>query len=375
MVNADITFLQNSADKARKSLASVEELVAATKKVVENGLVDSTNIKQLQKEVLLDSFAVKKFHRDYKEWESSTRNKFVDGQIKAYNKKYAQISRLHGQSSSLEDTLRELQTTIKLPTFEFSIQTLEQYEGGRLLEHVEKDANGEYPRRVSSEQVFSLDPNSPLPHPSYREFNELVNIEYRLRIQLQIKYEVLLRIKASLAAKNSQWATRDSTLNKFITQDLPKVILEVNKIKTSEYEDLKYYEEDYDMEEQGSDAEEKEEKETDEIDNDEGEKNEGEEENEPNEREETVYKRNEEIRHEESAGEGENLREGEEMEDNEADKDPDNHEGQEVEGNLRNEEELDQVTNDDDRSVSNDDNARTEESTPIPTSAEDMILD
>lgn len=367
MVNADITFLQNSADKARKSLASVEELVAATKKVVENGLVDSTNIKQLQKEVLLDSFAVKKFHRDYKEWENSTRNKFVDGQIKAYNKKYAQISRLHGQSSSLEDTLRELQTTIKLPKFEFSIQTLEQYEGGRLLEHVEKDANGEYPRRVSSEQVFSLDPNSPLPHPSYREFNELVNIEYRLRIQLQIKYEVLLRIKASLAAKNSQWATRDSTLNKFITQDLPKVILEVKKIKTSEYEDLKYYEEDYDMEEQGSDAEEKEEKETDEIDNDEGEKNEGEEENEPNEREETVYKRNEEIRHEESAGEGENIREGEEIEDNEADKVPDNHEGQEVEGNLRNEEELDQVINDD--------NARTEESTPIPTSAEDMILD
>lgn len=255
MVNADITYLQSRVEKANNSLASLDKLVAYTKEITQSGLVDHDKLITLQKQTLLDSFTVKKFHREYKEWENSTRNAFVEGQVKAYNKKYAQISRLHSQSSGLEDTLRDLRAAIRLPKFLFSIQTLEQYEDGKLLEVVEKDANGEYPRRVGIDQLFSLDPSSVLPHPSYQEFNKLVNMEYRMRTQLQIKYEVLLRIKTSLAAKNSQWATRDSTLNKFITQELPKVVQEVERIKSIEYEDLKYYEDDYDMEELDSETE------------------------------------------------------------------------------------------------------------------------
>lgn len=245
--------LESSADKARLSLLSLDELLACARQSALGDSVEPSALRKIQKQALLESFAVKKFHRDYKEWENSARSHFVNSEVRAYNQKYAQISRLHTDSSDLEGTLQDLRTAILLPAFKFSIQTLQEYENGELLQHIEKDSNGEYPRTVNTDQIFSLESNSTLPHPTYQQFNRLVNIEYRLRMQLQIKYEVLLRVKASLAAKNSQWATRDSSLNKFITTDLPKVIEEVARIKTREYEDLKYYESDFDMEDDGED--------------------------------------------------------------------------------------------------------------------------
>lgn len=251
--NNNIAYLQSSASKAKASLQSLDEIICSAKQIAQGDQVEKGRLKKIQKQAILDSFTVKKFHRDFKEWENMAQRQFVDTQVKAYNKKYAQISRLHSETLHLEETLSELRSTILLPQFHFSIQTLQHYEDGKLLEHVAKDEKGQYPSTVSTDQIFSLDPNSTLPHPTYQEFNKLVNIEYRLRMQLQIKYEVLLRVKANLAAKNSQWATRDSTLNQFITRDLPKVIDEVKKIKTSEYEDLKYYEEDFDMEDEAND--------------------------------------------------------------------------------------------------------------------------
>lgn len=252
----DMLALQADAEKAKHSLKSLDDLLAITKQFALGQLANMVQLQKAQKSAILDSYKVKKFHREHKEWEDRTRKQFVDSQVKAYNRKYAQISRLHSQTLGLEESLADLQNTVLLPQFKFSLQTIQQYEDGKYLEFVEKDANGEYPRTITTDQIFSLDPSSLRPHPTFLDFNKLVNIEFRSRIQLQIKYEVLLRIKATLAAKNSQWATRDSKLNDFITRDLPKVVDEVEKIKTSEYEDLKYYEEDYDIDGEGDDLDE-----------------------------------------------------------------------------------------------------------------------
>lgn len=189
---------------------------------------------------------MKKLHRDHKEWENAARARFIDGEVKAYNRRYAEISRLHTSISALEATYAELRKSIRLPRFSFSLQTLEQYHGGKYLQYLERDSAGKYPRQVAVGQLFSLERQSALPAPDFAEFNRLVNLEFRLRMRMQIKYEVLLRVKSHLARKNSQWSSRDSALNQFLTRDLAKMMGEVDKIKTSEYEDLKYYD-DYDM--------------------------------------------------------------------------------------------------------------------------------
>lgn len=248
--------LRSLAEKAERSLDSVSELLRLTKEI-SNGIGNLQDLKKAQKQVLLDSFSVKKFHRDYKEWENNGINLFIDGEVKAYNRKLAQMSRLHNEIFEQEEKYAELRKTISLPQFQFSLQTIESYEGGRLLERLETE-NGKYPRKIQLDQLFSLDSNSRLPPPSFTEFNQLVNLEYRLRMFMQIKHEVLLRVKTHLTAKNTQWATRDAALDLFMTRDLPKVIAEVEKIKTSEYEDLKYYEEEYEMEDDEEEEEEEE---------------------------------------------------------------------------------------------------------------------
>lgn len=334
-------LLEAGAEKARSSLSSLNELLDITKQFSLGKLVDIQKLQKIQKLAILDLYKVKKFHREHKEWEEKTRKQFVGSQVKAYNRKYAQISRLHSQTLGLEETLVETQRNVLLPKFKFSIQTIELFENGKYLEYVEKDANGQFPRTVSTDQIFSLDPASLRPHPNFQDFNRLVNMEYRSRVQLQIKYEVLLRIKASLAAKNSQWATRDSKLNHFITRDLPKVVEEVHKIKTSEYEDLKYYEEDYDVE--SEDIEEEEETEEQEGESERNEEDDGDQVN----GEENVQPAEAESQEgeEQEAGEREKLEEEENFEED-----------------AHMEEDAPEVQ-------------VAEETTPVPESAEDMILD
>lgn len=342
--------LEAGAEKARASLSSLNELLDITKQFSLGKLADILKLQKIQKLAILDLYKVKKFHREHKEWEERTKKQFVGSQVKAYNRKYAQISRLHSQTLGLEETLAETQRNVLLPKFKFSIQTIELFEGGKYLEFVERDANGQLPRTVSTDQIFSLDPASLRPHPNFQDFNRLVNMEYRSRVQLQIKYEVLLRIKASLAAKNSQWATRDSKLNDFITRDLPKVVDEVHKIKTSEYEDLKYYEEDYEVEE------------SEEIEEDE------EEEGEPEEQEQ------------------EQEREGEENEEDEVieladveSQEGTNEEQEDKEEAAEQEEKSEEEKLEEDAHMEEEEEAPVaqpaDETTPVPESAEDMILD
>lgn len=250
--DSEIEQLLSAAERAQLSLDSLSELLhvanVSSEQVGEDqvGNGEEGAFDAAKKNFLLGSFAVKTFHRKYKEWENEKREQFVEGEVKQYNRMLAQMSRMQSTIEDHELAYSELRQTTKLPKFHFSIQTVKQYDNGRFLAHVAKD-DGKYPLKVDIEDIFSVDPESRLATPSYEDFKLLVNIEYRLRMLKQIKYEVLLRIKTHLTAKNNQWASRDTYLNLFIMRDLPKVFQEVEKIKASEYEDLKYYEEDYEM--------------------------------------------------------------------------------------------------------------------------------
>lgn len=241
--------------KSLQSLDSLSELIAAAENLSKKGPVRPEHLAGIQRKVLLDSFTVKKFHRDYKEWEHSQKDQFLEKEVKPYNQKYGQMSRVYNDLERLDAALEELRKNTQIPTFNFSIQTIQQFENGLLLKRVPKNINGQYPSKVPVSQLFSLDAESNLPAPSFPIFNKLVNLEYRLRMLLHIKYEVLLRAKAHLSAKNTQWASRDAKLNLFLTRDFKAVYEEISKIKASEYEDLKYYEDDFEDEESEGEGE------------------------------------------------------------------------------------------------------------------------
>lgn len=240
----EIEQLQLSLLQTIETFQSANKLLELNKELLSNDqlLTEKLNdIKRLQREFLLDSFRVNRFHKGYKEWENKSKDIFIENEIKGYNNKLGQMSRLNFETEKLDKEYEALRDTVKLPTCQLSIQTVKLYNGGSLLQYIEKNAEGEYPLTVDISELFSLDSNSSLPPPDFNVFNRLLNIEYKLRIQRKVKYEILLSVKQQLTAKNKKWSSRDSELNYFMTRKLVDIMNEVEKVRKSEYEDLKDY--------------------------------------------------------------------------------------------------------------------------------------
>lgn len=231
--------LLTSLKQLEGSLDSTNELLLLVNEIAGEKEANMASFRLAQRKAMLDSLNVKRTHKQYKVWENEKRDNFIASEIKAYNKKYAQMSRLHTDLSELEEKLNDTRKQVYLPNFRFSIQTLQNYDNGSLLKYVKKDEAGTYPLLVRLGELFSLEPNSTQLAPDFQTFNKLVNLEFHLRTLCQIKYEVLLRIKAHLDNKNSQWAKRDNSLNAFITRDLRETIDLVKKIRASETQDLR----------------------------------------------------------------------------------------------------------------------------------------
>ena len=64
--------------------------------------------------------------------------------------------------------------------------------------------------------------------------NQLINIEYRLRLEKRIQLELLTLIKQKLNSENREWAKNLDSLDRFITQSIPEAISQVERIKAQE---------------------------------------------------------------------------------------------------------------------------------------------
>lgn len=257
-----IDILQQSLEQTADTFGSAAKLLRLNKEIsnYENLLQEKVNeSKKLQKEFILDSFHVNRLHKSYKDWENKENDAFMGGEIKGYNYKLGKMSRLNFETEKLDKEYEGLREKVKLPACLLSIRTIKKYNDGALLRYILKNADGEFPSSIDISELFSLDPQSELPPPDFKVFNRLLNIEFRLRIQRKVKYEILLSVKQQLTAKNKKWSSRDSDLNYFMTTKLADIMSEVEKVRKSEYEDLKdydYYNDEDDEEEQEEQEEE-----------------------------------------------------------------------------------------------------------------------
>lgn len=202
---------------------------------------ETARFKDLRKRFLLESYHINKLHREYKLWEDDWTKQFVEEEVRSYNRKLGEMARINYNVERLSEEYSNLKRKISLPKFTFSFKTIEAFENGRLVQFVSKNEKGEYPSSVELGSLFSLDRQSHLLPPDFDIFKKLMNIEYRLRIERKAKYDILLSIKQDLTSKNIKWATRDTELNNFINTKLSNVIKDVEKVRKSEHEELKYY--------------------------------------------------------------------------------------------------------------------------------------
>ncbi|RLV89291.1 hypothetical protein JA1_005214 [Spathaspora sp. JA1] len=193
-------------------------------------LLEQTCSTELKKQFILDSFKITKTHKDYKHWEHQQIGQFIDDQVHEYNHIVANIHRINTTLDKLTQEYEHLIKTVRIPEFQFSVKTLQMYGDESLINLIPDGV-----KVVKLSQLFSFDDNSPeLIKLDYNVINQLINIEFKLRIKLRIKYEVLNLIKLKIMANNSKWNIRNSYLTDFIDKKLTDAINQVEKIKNDE---------------------------------------------------------------------------------------------------------------------------------------------
>lgn len=69
--------LKQQAEQLARSVDSIDELLRLGGDLCK-GDVDSDKIKAAQRQALLDSLKVKRFHKQYKQWENQRRDDFIE---------------------------------------------------------------------------------------------------------------------------------------------------------------------------------------------------------------------------------------------------------------------------------------------------------
>ncbi|EGW33919.1 uncharacterized protein SPAPADRAFT_65124 [Spathaspora passalidarum NRRL Y-27907] len=232
-----IAILKHHLNATLETFNSAHELVENSESII-RGATDETP-QALKKQFILDSFKITKTHKDYKHWELEQANQFIDNGIFEYNRVIASIHRVNTHLEKLTEEYEQIAKTVTIPEFQFSVKTLEIYGDESLLKLIPEGA-----KIVKLSELFSLDPKSNLAMLDYQVISKLINIEFKLRIELRIKYEILNVIKTKVMANNSKWSARNNYLQDFLDKKLAAAFNEVEKVKNAEGVSVKQAESD-----------------------------------------------------------------------------------------------------------------------------------
>ena len=183
----------------------------------------------MKKNFILESCAIKSAHAGLQSRKAMAKEQFVRSTIIPYNQKQSRLLRFDGELKALQKQLTFLKKVMYLPNISFTPDVVLAVSDGKYT-HLVKDKAVP----ISLLQIYSLSPESELPKPVYSEFQQLVRLEARKRILLQIKYDLLSQAKTQLLHTKRQWATRDSQLSSFVKRDLQRVLKGIASVRSDE---------------------------------------------------------------------------------------------------------------------------------------------
>lgn len=233
-----IESLQNLLDSTLETFDSAKKLLDINEQLLKSvnsseNAPSSSELQQVKKNFILDSFKINKAQKELKDWENDCRNRVIDTETVEYNETLGKISSINLKIGQESYTYEALSGSIALPKFIISRRTLETLNDESLLK-IAQAGRDQLPRHVQLSDLFSLDSSSALPTPDFKRISQLINIEYRMRLEKRLKLELLTLIKQKLDNENRSWTKNLSYLNNFINKSVPEAIAEVEKIKSEE---------------------------------------------------------------------------------------------------------------------------------------------
>lgn len=206
-------------DHLQEAIARIKD----ARPVAEQLLQDIGN-PNFHRQFIIESFMIEKFQRDYKEWEYQSKQEFLDNEVLMYNHKIGQMTKLNYEVGKLDEAYETKKQQLELPNIVVSTWTIKEYDE-TLLQNISNTTT-----EVKLKEIFSLD-GQKLPALTQEIFTQIMTIEFRLRIERMIKYDILLKVKRELTAINRKWSKRNNDLNGFINGRLQSIIKEVGDIR------------------------------------------------------------------------------------------------------------------------------------------------
>lgn len=225
--DSQIEQLQESLRKAIKTAESAYSLLNTATDRIQNTDDNPVIDQGVLKAYILDSYLASNSVKNYKEWTQEN----VPSNV-PYNKTTGEMSRLNNDINVLTSEYDNLKKNggISLPDFTLSKQTLIEFGDEEILRRIGDS------KTVKIDEIFSVEGNLTLPFPDYALFNQLANIEFKIKVQKKVQYEILNQLKNQILAENNKWLLREQELNDFFENKLPAVIEKVQGIKADEFE-------------------------------------------------------------------------------------------------------------------------------------------
>lgn len=256
--------LQQVLEECLSSFESAYEMLDSNKAMVTG---ETTHKLVDNKQYILDSFKVNRAVNSYKHWEREGIDQMINEDFVEYNKTKAELSRLDNEYSQFILENDGIRTSVKLPKFQFSYQSLKLVGDEELLARIEGE-----PELVDISDIYSVNPKDDLPFPEDAVIKQLINMEYRVRMEKRLRYEIAQGIKHQIISNNSKWNARDTAIEDFVSKKLPSVIKEVEntlgEIESSDSEEEEEEEDELEEEEREEEEIEEGEEEIEEIEAD-----------------------------------------------------------------------------------------------------------
>ncbi|EDK44912.1 hypothetical protein LELG_03091 [Lodderomyces elongisporus NRRL YB-4239] len=224
-----IDAVQNNLTRCLDSFASAWKLMDVNKNLAFGDEKNELELLQtIKRAFILDSFKLSKYQKDYKDWESDAREEFINNDVVDYNSVVGKISKVNQKLESSSTLYEQLSSGIKIPEFVVSKKTLEKFGNQDLIEI----ANRHPENNFKLSQLFSLNPNQAgTLVPEFDIVHDLINLEFRLRIEKRIQLEILASMKNKLQSMNSTWVVRDDNLKDFLNHKVAKVVEQVTQVR------------------------------------------------------------------------------------------------------------------------------------------------
>lgn len=224
-----IDAVQSNLTRCLDSFASAWKLMDVNKNLAFGDEKNELELLQtIKRAFILDSFKLSKYQKDYKDWESDAREEFINNDVVDYNSVVGKISKVNQKLESSSTLYEQLSSGIKIPEFVVSKKTLEKFGNQDLIEI----ANRHPENNFKLSQLFSLNPNQAgTLVPEFDIVHDLINLEFRLRIEKRIQLEILASMKNKLQSMNSTWVVRDDNLKDFLNHKVAKVVEQVTQVR------------------------------------------------------------------------------------------------------------------------------------------------